>query len=106
VCDVRGCDTLQTGECGIYDVGKYDTSPYFGPVTERDVRAAFGLAVRRRRTTAGLSQESLAEAAQLERAYVSALERGNRNPTLLTQTRIAAALGVTLATLIEEAGEM
>jgi transcriptional regulator with XRE-family HTH domain len=69
----------------------------------RDVREAFGLAVRRYRSQAGISQERLAELASLERAYVSALERGRRNPTLLTQQRIATALGVTLQQLIGEA---
>jgi ribosome-binding protein aMBF1 (putative translation factor) len=69
----------------------------------RDPKQAFGLAVRRRRTQIGLSQESLADMASVERAYVSALERGKRNPTLLTQTRIAAALGVQLQQLIADA---
>jgi len=69
----------------------------------RDVRAAFGLAVRQQRTLAGISQERLAELAGVERAYVSALERGKRNPTLLTQQRIAAALGITLKQLIGDA---
>lgn len=67
------------------------------------MRVAFGLAVRRRRVMAGLSQERLAELAGVERAYVSALERGRRNPTLLTQQRIAAALGLTLGELIADA---
>lgn len=69
----------------------------------RDVRVAFGLAVRRCRTQVGISQERLAELAGVERAYVSALERGRRNPTLLTQQRIAEALGVTLRQLIGDA---
>ena len=68
----------------------------------RDVRVSFGLAVRRCRTQVGISQERLAELADVERAYVSALERGKRNPTLLTQQRIAAALGVTLQQLIAD----
>ena len=64
---------------------------------------AFGLAVRRRRTQMGLSQERLADLAKVERAYVSALERGRRNPTLLTQQRIAAALAISLQELIADA---
>lgn len=68
----------------------------------RDSKAAFGLAVRRARTNAGLSQERLAEMADVERAYMSALERGKRNPTLLTQLKIASALGVPLSSLIAE----
>jgi transcriptional regulator with XRE-family HTH domain len=71
-----------------------------------DLRAAFGLAVRRRRQGAGLSQERLAELAGLERAYVSALEHGRRNPTLLTQQRLAAALGLELPALLAEAEEL
>ena len=67
------------------------------------VRIAFGLAVRRRRTQAGISQERLAELAQVERAYVSALERGRRNPTLITLHRIASALGIPLPELLVEA---
>lgn len=67
------------------------------------MRVTFGLAVRRHRTAAGMSQERLAELADLERAYVSALERGRRNPTLLTQQKIAVALGVPLRQLVADA---
>lgn len=73
------------------------------PSAGRDIRVAFGLAVRRLRKEVGVSQERLAELAHVERAYVSALERGRRNPTLLTQQRIAVALGVTLAQLLADA---
>jgi transcriptional regulator with XRE-family HTH domain len=51
----------------------------------------------------GLSQEGLAAAAGLDRTYISSLERGKRNPTLITQERIAAALGRPLSTLVAEA---
>jgi transcriptional regulator with XRE-family HTH domain len=50
-----------------------------------------------------MSQERLAEMAGVERAYVSGLERGRRNPTLLTLHRIASALGVPLHVLLGEA---
>lgn len=84
------------------------TLPTFAVVASHggDLRVAFGLAVRRRRTLGGMSQERLAELAQVERAYVSALERGKRNPTLLTQQRIAAALGISLSQLIVDAEEL
>ena len=42
----------------------------------------FGLNVRRRREAAGLSQEALAEKADLDRTYISGIERGTRNPTI------------------------
>jgi transcriptional regulator with XRE-family HTH domain len=42
----------------------------------------FGLAVRKYRTEAGLTQEALAERAGLHATYVGMVERGIRNPTL------------------------
>jgi transcriptional regulator with XRE-family HTH domain len=62
-----------------------------------------GLAVRRTRSAAGLSQEALADRAGLDRAYVSGLERGHRNPTLETLQRLAAALGVNVQDLLRDA---
>ncbi len=55
---------------------------------------AFGAAVRRLRTALTMSQEGLADAAGLDRTYVSSLERGRRNPTLTTIVKLAKALGV------------
>jgi transcriptional regulator with XRE-family HTH domain len=44
----------------------------------------------------GLSQEELAHRAGLHRTYVGAVERGERNITLMSAQRLAEALGVTL----------
>lgn len=60
----------------------------------------FGTNVRRYRLGRGWSQERLAEAADLERAYLSHLELGERNPTLKTADRIAEALGVDIRDLL------
>ncbi len=49
--------------------------------------------VREARERAELSQERLAELADLHRTYVSMLERGERCPTLTTITKLAKALG-------------
>jgi transcriptional regulator with XRE-family HTH domain len=68
-----------------------------------ELRRAFGEAVRLVRKGRGWSQEQLAEAAGLDRTYISGLERGTRNPALSTQERIAAALGVTLHELLKQA---
>ena len=54
-----------------------------------DIRSAFGLAIRAARERRGWSQEQLSDAAGLDRTYVSSLERGLRNPTLITQDRLA-----------------
>lgn len=71
-----------------------------------DLVARFGLAVRAARREQGWAQERLSEEAGLDRTYVSGLERGQRNPTLTTQQRIAVALGRPLYELIKAAEEM
>lgn len=63
--------------------------------------AAFGLNVRQRREALGLSQIKAAEKADLDSTYISGIERGVRNPSLLSMARVAKALGVTLAELCE-----
>ena len=60
----------------------------------------FGLNVRRRREAIGLSQEALAEKAELDRTYISGIERGTRNPTILSAVSVAAALKTSLAQLL------
>ena len=59
-----------------------------------------GLNVRRRREAVGLSQEALAEKAELDRTYISGIERGTRNPTILSAARVAAALKTSLSELL------
>ena len=49
-----------------------------------------------------MSQEALAEAARLDRSYVSHIERGLANVTLLVVFRIARALDVPLDTLLSD----
>ena len=69
----------------------------------RDLRRPFGRAVRRARESRGWTQEKLSAAAGLDRTYISGLERGVRNPSLVTQGRIAEALGLPLHHLVEQA---
>lgn len=64
---------------------------------------AFGAAVRALRTRRGLTQEALAERAQLHRTYVTDVELGRRNVSLYNIGRIAAALDVSMKELIGEA---
>lgn len=67
-----------------------------------DPKASFGQAVRGRRLRLGLSQEDLADRAALDRTYVSGVERGRRNPTLMVMQRLAAALEIDLAKLVAQ----
>lgn len=68
----------------------------------KDVRLLVGANVRRLRIAAGLSQAALAERMGVDRAYVSGLELGQRNPTIVTLWHIGEALDVGLTSLVED----
>ena len=68
-------------------------------------RTQFGANVRKRREYLGMTQESLAEAAELDRSYIGGIERGERNPALAAILRLAAALRVAPGTLFDGIGE-
>ncbi len=68
----------------------------------KDVRRVVGDNVRRLRKAAGLSQAALAERMGVDRAYISGLERGQRNPTIVTLWHIGQALEVKTAKLLED----
>ncbi|HOK67853.1 MAG TPA: helix-turn-helix transcriptional regulator [Anaerohalosphaeraceae bacterium] len=59
-----------------------------------------GKAIRRYREQKGISQEKLAELADLHRTYIGQVERGEKNLTLLSIERIAKALGVNVKDLL------
>jgi len=65
------------------------------------VRERFGDAVRARREELGMTQEDLAEKAGIHRTYLSDVERGTRNLSLINIERLAAALSVSMAKLFE-----
>jgi transcriptional regulator with XRE-family HTH domain len=66
--------------------------------------AAFGENMRAARLRAELSQVALSEATQLDRAAISFLERAERSPDLSTLVRIASALAVAPAALLDGIG--
>ncbi|MBN9523763.1 helix-turn-helix transcriptional regulator [bacterium] len=67
--------------------------------TKPDVRERFGFAVKVRREELGLTQEDLADKAGIHRTYLSDVERGTRNLSLLNIERLAAALAITMTDL-------
>ena len=66
-----------------------------------DIRRRVGINVRRMRRERGLSQEALAFESGLHRTYISGVERGVRNPTVLVLAEIAGALKVPPHRLLE-----
>lgn len=66
-----------------------------------DVRKKFGKRLRALREERGWSQEEFADRAGLHRTYVSAVERGVRNPTLSVLERLAKAFGIKLSEMLE-----
>ena len=67
-----------------------------------DVRRLIGRNVKRLRIAAGFSQAELAERMGVDRAYVSGLELGRRNPTVVTLWHIGKALGVKLKSFLDD----
>ncbi len=61
----------------------------------------FGKRVRELRQNNRWTQEMLADELEVDRSYISSLERGSRNPTLRTIARIAAKFGISLSELCE-----
>ena len=57
-----------------------------------DIQERFGFAVKVRREELGLTQEDLAERAGIHRTYLSDIERGGRNPSLVNIDRLAKGL--------------
>jgi len=71
-------------------------------VNDHELKVAFGAALRKRRTLQGLSQEKLAEMANIHRTYIGDVERGLRNIALVNMHRVAEALGTPLSSVIAE----
>ena len=66
-----------------------------------DMRRIVGSNVRRLRLERELTQEQFAEISGLSQQYISGLERGRRNPTIVTLYEIATALEVAPAALLQ-----
>ena len=69
-----------------------------------DIKQRFGKAIRRRRRELDISQEKLAEIAEIHRTYISSIERGERNPSLENIEKLAKALDISISALFANYG--
>lgn len=67
-----------------------------------DIQKEFGRLVRTRRRALDMSQEELGARSDLNRGYISDIERGLRNPSLKVIDRVAKALGMELDELFAQ----
>lgn len=65
-----------------------------------DIRQQVGRNLKRIRKEKGWSQEELAFESGLHRTYISGIERGARNPTVIVLARVAETLNVAVAELV------
>ena len=70
------------------------------PTSVHPLLRTIGHTIRTFRMDRGLSQESLADRANIDRSYMSGIERGLRNISILNIARIASALGVSIRDLV------
>ena len=68
--------------------------------TEQALRRMFASAISKCRRDLDLSQEALAELTDMSTSYISLLERGQRNLTILAASRIANAYGMKLSDFV------
>ncbi len=67
-----------------------------------DIRARFGVRLRQLRSKKGLTQVELADYLGVRRTYISDLERGKRNVSLLTLEVIARGFGLSVSELLKK----
>lgn len=66
-----------------------------------DLNAAFGIAIRKLRTDQKLTQEQLGFEAGLRRTYISSLELGDKQPSLMTVQKLSSAFGIPMTRLVQ-----
>lgn len=66
-----------------------------------DIKKKFGKKIKELRLEKGLSQEAFAHLANIDRTYISSIEKGERNVSIVVVERIAKALDVEITELFK-----
>lgn len=69
--------------------------------SRKKILCALGQLVKQRRIELGISQEELGLRANLDRTYISGVERGVRNPSVTALVSLGSGLGITVSDLLE-----
>ena len=89
-----------TIECDLKTIDVKSTQAFNVAMPKRNTSLLrFGQNMRKQREAKNLTQETLAERAELDRTYISDVERGVRNVSMLSMLRIAKALGSSVSEL-------
>jgi len=72
------------------------------PVRTDNISAIFGQVLREQRNSRGISQEDLALSANVDRTFVSQMERGIRQPSITTLIKLSGALGIQPSVLVQK----
>ena len=68
---------------------------------KNEINFRFGIRMRELRARYDISQEELALKSELNRTYIGDIERGEKTPSLITLSKIANGLGITLKELFD-----
>ena len=67
-----------------------------------NIKDKIGLRIRQLRQEQNLSQEAFADVCELDRTYISSIEKGRRNVSIVNLEKIANALNINLSTLFND----
>ena len=81
----------------------YALVPNLSKQRQNPALVSLGEAIRQTRLERGISQESLALLAEVDRSYIGRVERGDNNVAVLTLIKVAQALNVSVCDLMKEA---
>ena len=76
--------------------------PHFVIFVNMNIKQKLGLKIKELRKAKGLSQEKLANLAEIDRTYLPTIEKGERNVSIEVVEKLAKALGVKIKDLFDE----
>lgn len=77
-------------------------SLHFSKFVNMDIKQRFGIKIKELRKQKGLSQEKLANLAEIDRTYLPTIEKGERNVSIEVVEKLAIALEVKIKDLFDE----